>query len=574
MKYPTLPKGKTLLDPAFEIARFIVWPLYPVILASNENSLCIDSKFHFTHLLALDKKQIKLTAEKWGCTIPEIDSISWQACDWEDLAPDEKDAAQGTGSRIRIVTPQPQGTFSSIQSPHDLAELPDRLASGAHRMTLGTFTEPHLPSPSWRYQCLVNGIRIFPGLVPSSSERDCRLTTILEYLPLLPGAGAFLWIDLRGNAMPRLRADRSLPVSRQLTNWENAISKMYERWLTSWPEGLPTWAVSLTAGGELSQRITKAASSHGILLPKDDLISLAAIWTSEQSVISRLLERLPGAKPREIPRDIGVYRNSMRTCTHSLDSSLEASLELATCLNSRPAIKMAIYDSEESFRTEMRKTAPLQGLSEIVSNSHSDAMWKSAFKLDNIPETVHQSWKRGVQLHVCSEALWGRFQQIHPIFEELSLAESKSKLNLIGPLQFTIASDSKQPEWMSCYDITFPFTLFAMNCLRRLEPEWLEERAYRNVFMLPFLLGKEPDRWRAHLKKHPPTFKRLMLFMPNPDLYESHFNDFTKQEWCRGAASALWNLETGQLLYAHGIHTEKSLHAEGRPFLEWLKVES
>ena len=113
-----------------------------------------------------------------------------------------------------------------------------------------------------------------------------------------------------------------------------------------------------------------------------------------------------------------------------------------------------------------------------------------------------------------------------------------------------------------------------MNCLRRLEPEWLEERAYRNVFMLPFLLGKEPDRWRAHLKKHPPTFKRLMLFMPNPDLYESHFNDFTKQEWCRGAASALWNLETGQLLYAHGIHTEKSLHAEGRPFLEWLKVES
>lgn len=64
-----------------------------------------------------------------------------------------------------------------------------------------------------------------------------------------------------------------------------------------------------------------------------------------------------------------------------------------------------------------------------------------------------------------------------------------------------------------------------------------------------------------------------MLFMPNPDHYEWLFTEHTQEEWNQGSASALWDLKTGQVLYADGIHTEQSLRAEGTPLREWLGIK-
>lgn len=91
--------------------------------------------------------------------------------------------------------------------------------------------------------------------------------------------------------------------------------------------------------------------------------------------------------------------------------------------------------------------------------------------------------------------------------------------------------------------------------------------------MLPFLLGEEPtDDWRGRLKADRP-FDSLLLFLPNPDHWEWMFADHSPEEWAQGSASALWDLKTGKVRYADGIHTTASIRKRdvGKPLDEWLQ---
>ncbi len=99
----------------------------------------------------------------------------------------------------------------------------------------------------------------------------------------------------------------------------------------------------------------------------------------------------------------------------------------------------------------------------------------------------------------------------------------------------------------------------------------MKERVHRSIFVLPLLLGEEPQGWSGRLNISPP-FDRLMLFMPPPRHYERTFSDLTQEEWASGAASALWNLQTETVVYADGIHTEESLQKCGQPLKRWLKL--
>ncbi len=65
----------------------------------------------------------------------------------------------------------------------------------------------------------------------------------------------------------------------------------------------------------------------------------------------------------------------------------------------------------------------------------------------------------------------------------------------------------------------------------------------------------------------------LMLFLPNPEHYEWLFAEHSREEWSKGSASALWDLRTGQVLYADGVHTEETLRRDGKPLREWLGID-
>ncbi len=62
----------------------------------------------------------------------------------------------------------------------------------------------------------------------------------------------------------------------------------------------------------------------------------------------------------------------------------------------------------------------------------------------------------------------------------------------------------------------------------------------------------------------------MLLFMPNPAHYEWLFADHTEDEWAQGSASALWDLTSGHVLYADGIHTVESMRIKGKPLSEWI----
>jgi hypothetical protein len=176
-----------------------------------------------------------------------------------------------------------------------------------------------------------------------------------------------------------------------------------------------------------------------------------------------------------------------------------------------------------------------------------------------------------VQLHLLSEAFWPNLPQSLPALGWCGRSGSIEDYQLKGPLNAEFAPQCKLPEWLGEYDLVAPITAFALPRLRQCFSSWMKERMYRSIFLLPLLLGEEPKAWRWRLNQSRP-FDRLMLFMPNPAHYEWIFSDHTKAEWASGAASALWNLQTGTVVYADGIHTEQSLQECGQPLERWMKL--
>jgi hypothetical protein len=170
-----------------------------------------------------------------------------------------------------------------------------------------------------------------------------------------------------------------------------------------------------------------------------------------------------------------------------------------------------------------------------------------------------------------SEAFWPNLQQSLPALGWCGSSGSLENYQLNGPLNAEFAPQSKLPEWLGEYDLVAPITAFALPRLRQSFPSWMKERVHRSIFVLPLLLGEEPQGWRGLLNTSPP-FDRLMLFMPPPMHYERTFSDHTKEEWSSGAASALWNLQTGTVVYADGIHTAESLQKCGQPLERWLNL--
>jgi hypothetical protein len=96
----SLPADQQRLDPAFEISRFVVWPLYPVHLGPSSSEIVLDDRFHFETLVPFDARALSRKAEEWGEVIPEAVQCNWELCEWTD----HRDGAQRCG-RDRVAHP-------------------------------------------------------------------------------------------------------------------------------------------------------------------------------------------------------------------------------------------------------------------------------------------------------------------------------------------------------------------------------------------------------------------------------------------------------------------------------------
>ncbi|GAA5506550.1 chaperone protein HtpG [Novipirellula caenicola] len=563
-----------VLDPGFEISRFIVWPLYPVKLSADAQSdpLIIDDSFHYRELVPLDREALKAKAEEWEHEIPEIEDTDWRVCDWTDESV-AHDGVEGTGSRIRLIGPHPESRSDSLK-PAEWTSLSEYLPSGQPRLLLGSFAEPQLPEPLTRYQCLVNGVRIVPGFVPSRSERDCKLPQVIEQLPVLPGEGGWVWIDLRGAAMPRLRADRSAPITTQSEppDWRGLM----QRWNASHSGSTPNWLMNqlLWIQCECPQRTT-ASRPIRVGLRKISPFLIARLLLS-RSAILRSVNHFMVGDPSQY-----VALKFQRAVAHALARARDSAVARAFVRGHDAALDFALDRNLTRAPTHAQTLGFAHSLG-LTLALDSVLRFDPGFPLN--PDRAQDffrsqlEWRgvvvrTGVESHLASEAIGTDRDESLPVTGLIGVG-SRTDLRLVGPVRVTNSQNVvAQPDWLRAYDLVLPYTAFPLDALRSRFPEWTATLKPRLIYMLPFLCGQEPfGSLRESLKMNSPV-ESLMLFLPNPDHWEWMFVDHSREEWADGSASALWDLKTGKVLYADGIHTATSIRRKGvgKPLRDWLQ---
>jgi hypothetical protein len=184
-------------------------------------------------------------------------------------------------------------------------------------------------------------------------------------------------------------------------------------------------------------------------------------------------------------------------------------------------------------------------------------------------------------MSLLSEAFWPSLERS---FAPLAMEGANGllgDLHLMGPLSLATAEHAATtpdlPRWLESYHLCSPLVGVPLASLRRAPAHpargWIEERWYCSLFTLPFLFGCEPGtKWRERHEAiiHLLCTDHLMLFLPHPELMEKSFGEFTDGDLDR-CASALWDIETGEVLYADGVHSRGRLRSEGLPLQEWIE---
>lgn len=341
--------------------------------------------------------------------------------------------------------------------------------------------------------------------------------------------------------MPRLRADRSAPVRSQ--RHELSLGALFQRWLNSFPSQLPVWLRSILLGPEFQSRALKGGKLPArIGLPGVSPVVLESILLAESRSASSAYYALPRLVGLEIVRDSALVRR--RNLLRAYD------------------VALAVADDHRQESDLTRKLAKALKRNPVYADFSSK------------DSSARKEFKRLLNLHIASEIFWPSWKRSLPAVGLDSLDIPLSSCLLNGPVHIALESQVRLPDWLGAhYDLVAPFTALSLPRLRRAFKKWGEDRRHRAIFMLPFLFGHSP--WRGDSKeiiKLP--FRRLMLFMPNLRHEEWLFAEHSRDEWAQGAASALWDLDTGKVLYADGIHTEESMWSEGRSLREWLSLSN
>ncbi len=208
-EYPNGEKYKIesgVIDPAFIAARHVVWPRYPIVIERpDQPPIRLDDRFHVEVLAPIDPEAVRKKAAEWDFGPSSIGDPEWGIWDWED-----RDA---TGSRIRLWFPRNHRDEEHPDLPVDPPE-----GSGLCRQPeLSAFVEPQLEE-ALRATVLVRGMSVGDTSVA------------LRQLAIAPSVGSRLWVDLRGDAAPRLTADRKTMLVPESTEcWNQDIQSFYDR---------------------------------------------------------------------------------------------------------------------------------------------------------------------------------------------------------------------------------------------------------------------------------------------------------------------------------------------------------
>ncbi|MBS1617704.1 MAG: ATP-binding protein, partial [Bacteroidetes bacterium] len=219
------------IEPAWAIARSVVWPLHPVVLfppSSNgvpyrdgvpidgvplemKDGISLDGDFHARYLL-LSPELKPNVLRPWFDR--ESKPRTWNHRDWTD-GPDsdqQNPLRIPTGSRVRVLLLSTEEAFQQAVGT-SVPPVPTNLAE--------ELIEALPFHPKRRSFVLINGLYLTNG------------HELLPWSNIEPGFGSIVWLDLRGDAALKLRADRKDIVQDQSKVREPA-AHVQDLWFDWW----------------------------------------------------------------------------------------------------------------------------------------------------------------------------------------------------------------------------------------------------------------------------------------------------------------------------------------------------
>ncbi|QOY88538.1 ATP-binding protein [Paludibaculum fermentans] len=510
-------------DPFHQLALHVVWPMYPIGIhppkAQNRSvgSDFLDGTFHIRKLIPMNLQLLREKAHKWDIELPGSLPLKWMNFDWCDNATPE-----ATGSRIRIIAPG-IGQSRDWDRSETLCDL------GA-----------------WLVQSLVEDISETRPLVRSMDVADT--TVFSRILEVERGVGLSLWVDLRGEASPRLKADRTqaLPPKSE-GEWWSCCASVFARFF-AFLEANPASAwLSLSFSGEVRERLARAAS------------------------------RAENCSASELERRVEISLVPSREILESRFRGFQLNLAFAVALaRDRNLARDLARDLDGDFNRDSDLDAKLR---RAISIAHALAR-EGDLNLDlDLEYSIDQDLLSMLQHHLLQEACYPSLRQSWPPVNLYRYDGSIADAQLTAPCLFRFAespddsgavippttpNEEARNLTTNGFDLCFPTSAIPLWPLRSRLREWGRDRSLRRRAAMVFLFEKVADKYREQPKLQQSFLpaKHIYAFLPDASLWYKPFTEWEESDWQNPAnRSMLWRIDEGIVVSRPGLRPLNEMHS-------------
>ena len=543
-----------VVSPAFAVARYVVWPLYPVHLRPpGRDEIVVDGQFHLDKLAPLDVDAVRKKAEEWDVPAEALGKPEWVAWDWTDPE---------TGSRLRVWVPR--------SHPDDLPfEDPPERSGHIPQDDFGSFVEATLES-GLRTELLVKGMHV-PDV---KHARDAY--------GLMANVGTRVWIDLRGDASPTLLASRqAVRPHPEAETWSGVVDGVMERARAYFLHADDSKGKARNLRLGLAGRWTSSPSAPQAFMP----------WHSRDRV-ALLLQEAARTAARNVPSDrLYGSPHSRDLSAYGRDFSLAESIarfrntssdvDKAIRLLDADYIVKHLHDFLSSHALDLRLSMDMHasyimthnGLA--VTDEGQRIVSFNASARETCEHLIHaRTITSSITATLAQEQFYPSLEKSYPRLHLFHLAGKVSDGYLVAPAmpEFIRESDGRtvvrSPSGHEAgqklndygYDLVFPLTAVPLGTLRQQCYAWSKgHRAFR-LGVAPFLFFEAAEVWRQHADSLRKWFQvdGIYALLPPEELWYRPFAEWIDEDWQKGH-SAFWDVTTGEVYWARGAQPREKM---------------
>ncbi|MEZ5402529.1 MAG: ATP-binding protein [Bryobacteraceae bacterium] len=531
-RHPLGTHAEGHLDPGLIAARHVVWPRHPVqVVPPGGNPWTIDHRFHLDRLIPIDKSRVGREGNRWGVSADLIRHVRWATFDWEDL-----DAAQGTGTRVRLWLPE------NDQSPGK-APLED--------------APPTRSAPLWQIAALL-GSEAGSGegahtttLIHSMFIRNRDL--LLKELAITNAWGCRVWIDFRGSAACRLTASREACIEPdELHEWRRTLDGVWRRFEC-----------------DVKRRAqTGATTARNLLLFH---------WRRREPIRRSVQPRNTWAL-KALDFNVAVRAFAYRDRRRVYEITREGALNLACSVDAdlRDAIEGGIKDAIEDNKPYTGESVFDEAIERTFGNVDV-----TIEELD-IPADPDPARGRLAASEVFQHAFFPDLAVSWPPLDLFALDGKVGDAVLTAPGAFRFDRRGsvvrfgdpagKEPQQLIAfgYHLCFPMTSIPLGRLRCDVPDWRASPSLRSSAMLAILFAEVPEilvpvcqRLRQRFREFGPIF----AFAPERELWSKPFDTWSRADWNHSHnRSYLIDFATNKVTVAEGAVSVDDMRKYGHPY--------